>query len=225
MDNCPDALRSPKIERLPLPAKTTFDGTNPPVVPRHPTTTTGGVAPLFSPVFDRSESRFTLDFRRAVAPSESPVHTKCSLRDPMRIASGRVPLEFNCSSVILDAEECLRNALKPRDPLPIATRQSSFGDRISAIAGLGVASIAAERCAIAFRSGGAGADEVVRAPRGDSRWDAAMDAVLTALENRLNDVVAARGTRRAPSSSPGVMTTGPSTTWSTSRSRSAWARS
>jgi signal transduction histidine kinase len=115
----------------------------------------------------------------------------------MRVASGRVPLELEGSSVILDAGECLRNALKPRDRLPIAVRQSSFGDRISAIVGLGVASIAAERCAIAFRSGGAGADEVVRAPRGDSRWDPALNAVLMALENRLGDVVAARGTRRA----------------------------
>ncbi len=115
----------------------------------------------------------------------------------MRVASGRVPLELECSSVILDAEECLRNALKPRERLPIAVRQSSFDDRISAIAGLGVASIAAERCAIAFRSGGASTDIVVRAPCGDSRWDAALDAVLIALENRLNDVAAARGTRRA----------------------------
>jgi len=115
----------------------------------------------------------------------------------MRIASGRVPLELECSSVILDAEESLRNALKPRDQLPIAARQSSFGDRISAIVGLGVASIGAERCAIAFRSGGAGADEVVRAPCGDSRWDAALNEVLMALENRLNDVAASRGTRRA----------------------------
>jgi signal transduction histidine kinase len=115
----------------------------------------------------------------------------------MRIASGRVPLELEGSSVILDAEECLRNALKPRDRLPIAAHQSSFGDRIFAIAGLGVASIAAELCAIAFRSGGTVADVVVLAPRGDSRWDAALNALLMALENRLNDVVAARGTRRA----------------------------
>ena len=73
-----------------------------------------------------------------------------------------------------------------------------FDDRISAIVGLGVALIAAERCALAFRSGGASADIVVRAPRGDSRWDVALNAVLIALENRLNDSVAARGTRRAP---------------------------
>jgi len=197
MDNCPYALRSPKIERPPLPAKTTFDGTKPPLESRQPKTTTGGIEALFSPVFDQSESRFAFDFGRAVAPSKGSLHTKCSLRDPIRVASGRAPLELECSSVILDAEECLRNALKPRDRLPLAARQSSFGDRISAIAGLGVASIAAERCAIAFRSGGAGADEVVRAPRGDSQWDAALDALLMALENRVNDVVAARGTRHA----------------------------
>ncbi len=114
----------------------------------------------------------------------------------MRVASSRVPLEPDGSSVILDAEEFLRNALKPRDRLPIAARQSSFDDRISAIAELGVASIAAERCAIAFRSGGASADVVVRAPCGDSRLDASLDAVLIALENRLNDTIAARGTSR-----------------------------
>jgi signal transduction histidine kinase len=115
----------------------------------------------------------------------------------MRVASARVPLELECSSVILDAEDSLRNALKSRDRLSIAARQSSFGDRISAIVELGVASIAAERCAIAFHSGGAGADEVVRMPRGDSRWDVALSAILIALENRLNDVVATSGARRA----------------------------
>src|ERR1700686_232564 len=104
MDNCPDALRSPKINRQPLPAKTTFDGTNPPLVVSQPETTTDGIELLFSPVFDRSESRFAFDFRRAVGPSKCSVHTKCSLRDPMCVASGRVPLELECSSVILDAE-------------------------------------------------------------------------------------------------------------------------
>ena len=38
---------------------------------------------------------------------------------------------------------------------------------------------------------------MVRAPRGDSRYDPALDAVLIALENRLNDTIAARGTSRA----------------------------
>jgi len=91
----------------------------------------------------------------------------------------------------------LRHALKARDRLPIAARQSSFGDRIRAIVELGVATIAAEQCAVAFRSTGLGADEVVRAPRGNSRWDSAVNAALVALENRLNDAVAARGIKRA----------------------------
>jgi signal transduction histidine kinase len=91
----------------------------------------------------------------------------------------------------------LRHALKVRDRLPVAGHQLSFGDRIYAIVELGVATIAAERCAIAFRSTGVSADQVVRAPPGDSRWDAAVSAALAALENRLIDVGAARGTKPA----------------------------
>ena len=79
----------------------------------------------------------------------------------------------------------------------LPSRQSSFGDRIAAIAELGVATIAAERCAIAFQSSGVHAGQIVCAPRGDSRWDAVVNAVLTALDNRLSDAVAARGTKRA----------------------------
>jgi signal transduction histidine kinase len=91
----------------------------------------------------------------------------------------------------------LRHALKVRDRLPDAARQLSFADRIYAIVELGVAAIAAERCAIAFRLTGVSADQVVRAPPGDSRWDAAVSASLVALENRLIDVGAARGTKPA----------------------------
>src|SRR6266481_9057664 len=91
----------------------------------------------------------------------------------------------------------LRHALEVRDRLPVAARKLSFGDRIYSIAELGVATIAAERCAVAFRSTGVGTDEVVRAPRGDSQWDPAVSAALAALDNRLIDVVAARATKRA----------------------------
>ena len=38
---------------------------------------------------------------------------------------------------------------------------------------------------------------MVRAPRGDSRWNSAVNAALAALDNRLIDVIAARGTKRA----------------------------
>jgi signal transduction histidine kinase len=103
----------------------------------------------------------------------------------------------------------LRHALKPRDRLPVAARQLSFGDKIYAIAELGVATIAAEQCAVAFRSNGVGADEVVCAPRADSRWDAAVNAVLAALENRVNDVAAVSGTKRTryvPSSIESIKT-------------------
>jgi signal transduction histidine kinase len=95
----------------------------------------------------------------------------------------------------------LRDAHRHRDRLTIVaprlpSRQSSFGDRIAAIAELGVASIAAERCAIAFQSSGADAGQIVCAPRGDSRWDAVVNALLLALDNRLSDAIAARGTKR-----------------------------
>jgi signal transduction histidine kinase len=79
----------------------------------------------------------------------------------------------------------------------LPSRQSSFADRVAAIAELGVATIAAERCAIAFQSNGVNAGQIVCAPRGDSRWDAVVNAVLVALDNRLSDAVAARGTKRA----------------------------
>ncbi len=95
-----------------------------------------------------------------------------------------------------------RNQLAVVASLPVA-REPSFSDRIVAIAELGAATVAAERCAIAFPAGGAGADEVVCAPRGDSRWDPVMNAVLVALDNRLSDAVAGCGVkeaRRAPGS-------------------------
>ncbi|MFZ2061265.1 MAG: ATP-binding protein [Candidatus Binatus sp.] len=106
----------------------------------------------------------------------------------------------------------MRNVLKHRDRLPIeasrpTSRQSSFGDRIAAIAELGVATIAAERCAIAFQSNGVHLAQLACAPPGDSKWDPIVKAVLLALDNRLSDVVAARGTRRprgVPSSNESI---------------------
>ena len=94
------------------------------------------------------------------------------------------------------------NALKHRNQLavvspPPAARQPSFSDRIAAIAELGAGTLAAERCAIAVPASGAGADEVVRAPRVDSRWDDVVNAVLVALDNRLGDAAAGHGLKRA----------------------------
>ncbi len=57
--------------------------------------------------------------------------------------------------------------------------------------------LAAERCSIAVTASGAGADEVVYAPRGDSRWDKVVNAVLAALANRLGDAAAGYGMKRA----------------------------
>ena len=96
----------------------------------------------------------------------------------------------------------MANALKQRNQLAVvapraAARQTSLSDRIAAIAELGAGTLAAERCAIAFQSSGAGADEVVCAPHGDSRWDEVVNAVLVALENRLGDAVAGNGLKRA----------------------------
>ena len=91
----------------------------------------------------------------------------------------------------------MRHALKVSDQLPVAAHQLSLGDRIDAIVELGVATIAAERCAVAFQSTGVSTDQVACAPRGDSRWDAAVNALLAALENRLIDVGAARGAKPA----------------------------
>jgi len=96
----------------------------------------------------------------------------------------------------------LANALKHRNQLAViaprpAARPTSFSDRIAAIAELGAGTVAAERCAIAFLASGAGADEVVCAPHGDSRWDAVVNAVLVALDNRLGDAVAEYGLKRA----------------------------
>jgi len=96
----------------------------------------------------------------------------------------------------------LANALKQRNQLALvapqpASRQTSFSDRIVAIAELGAGTLAAERCAIAFPASGVGTDNVVFAPHGDSRWDAVVKAVLVALDNRLGDAVAAEGLKRA----------------------------
>jgi len=88
------------------------------------------------------------------------------------------------------------NQLAVVAPRP-AARQTSLSDRIAAIAELGAETVAAERCAIAFPASGAGADEVVSAPDGESRWGAVVNAVLVALENRLGDAVAGSGLKRA----------------------------
>ncbi|HKN14993.1 MAG TPA: ATP-binding protein [Candidatus Binatus sp.] len=89
-----------------------------------------------------------------------------------------------------------RNRLAVVAPPP-PSRGASLSDRIVAIAELGAGTLAAERCAIAFQSGGAGAGDVVYAPPGDSRWDEALNAILVALENRLVDAIAAGGRKRA----------------------------
>jgi signal transduction histidine kinase len=96
----------------------------------------------------------------------------------------------------------LANALKQRNQLAVVaprspSRQTSLSDRIAAIAELGAATVAAERCAIAFPASGAGASEMVCAPRGESRWDAVVNAVLSALANRLGDAAAGNGMKRA----------------------------
>jgi len=96
----------------------------------------------------------------------------------------------------------LGNGVKPRNQPAVAapqaaSRQMAFSDRIAAIAELGAAAVAAERCAIAIRSSGAGGGEVVCAPRGESRWDAVVNAVLEALDNRLADAAVANRTKRA----------------------------
>jgi signal transduction histidine kinase len=91
-----------------------------------------------------------------------------------------------------------RNRLTVVVPPPPA-QAASLRDRVAAIAELGAATLAAERCAIAFRSGGVGAGEVVYAPNGDSRWDPGLNAILAALENRIGDAAAASGKKRARS--------------------------
>ena len=73
-----------------------------------------------------------------------------------------------------------------------------MSDRIAALAELGAATLAAERYAIAFRSNPAGADDVVWAPHGDSRWDEVLNPLLGALDHRLTDAVAAGAIKRAP---------------------------
>ncbi len=90
----------------------------------------------------------------------------------------------------------LRQPNPPAVVAPPPSRQASFSDRIVAIAELGVVTLAAERCAIAFQSSAAGVGEVAYAPRGPSRWDAALNALLEALANRLVDLVAAGGKKR-----------------------------
>jgi hypothetical protein len=74
-------------------------------------------------------------------------------------------------------------------------------DRIAALAELGVATLAAERYAIAFRLNAASADDVVYAPRGDSRWDEVLNALLAALDHLLTDAVAAGAIKRAEAES------------------------
>ncbi len=94
----------------------------------------------------------------------------------------------------------MANALKPPTQLAVvaprpAAPQASFSDRIAAIAELGAGTVAADRCAIAFPAGGGA--EIVCAPRGESRLDKVVNAVLVALENRFGDAVAGHGLKRA----------------------------
>jgi len=95
----------------------------------------------------------------------------------------------------------LRSTLRQRNQLAVAAprltpRQVSLSDRIAAIAELGAATLASERCAIAFQLGAAAADEVAYAPREDSRWPEALNALLDALANRVSDAGAAVGRKR-----------------------------
>ncbi|MGC1190920.1 MAG: ATP-binding protein [Candidatus Binatus sp.] len=95
----------------------------------------------------------------------------------------------------------MKHILQHRAPPPIDTsrsdtHRSTSADRIATIVELGAATLAAERCAIALQSGAAAVNEVAYAPRGDSRWDAALKALLEALANRLGDADAARGRKR-----------------------------
>jgi signal transduction histidine kinase len=85
-----------------------------------------------------------------------------------------------------------------------ASRLQALRDRALAIAELGAGMLTAERCVIAFRSSVAGADEVVRAPSGESRWDAIGKALLGALDNRIGDAFAADGRKRAPAARDSV---------------------
>jgi len=89
----------------------------------------------------------------------------------------------------------LKSTLRQRNRLavvasPATSPQASFSDRIAVIAELGAATLAAERCAIAFQSGAAAAAEVAYAPREDSRWPEAVNALLDALVNRVSDAIA-----------------------------------
>jgi signal transduction histidine kinase len=204
MNNCHDARQSPsspKIERQPLPAKTVFDGTKLPLVPSRSKTTADGMKRSFS-CFRFSQDRASpLTFDTRGAYSKVSLHINRSLGNCMRVASARAPLGQRCPSVILKPEEILSDSHRHHDRLAIVaprlpSQQSSSGDRIAAIAELGLATIAAERCAVAFQSSAVSAGQIVCAPRGGSRWDAMVNAVLLALDNRLSDTVAARGTKR-----------------------------
>ncbi len=142
--------------------------------------------------------------RGAIAREGVYLHIKCSLRNWRGLCLVVLPLEhsfFFCHPEGGASE--LANALKQRNRLAVVaprptSRQTSFSDRIAAIAELGARMLAAERCAIAVTASGAGADEVVCAPRGDSRWDKVVNAVLAALDNRLGDAAAGYGMKRAP---------------------------
>ncbi|MGD0118419.1 MAG: ATP-binding protein [Candidatus Binatus sp.] len=97
----------------------------------------------------------------------------------------------------------LRERLEVDAPSP-ASRLQGLRDRALAIAELGAGMLAAERCVIAFRSSVAGADEVVCAPSGESRWDAIGKALLGALDNRIGDAFAADDRKRAPAAPDSV---------------------
>jgi signal transduction histidine kinase len=110
-------------------------------------------------------------------------------------------LERPVSSAIINSGD-VGNAIKHRELMavvlsPTASRSISFGDRILAVAELGARMLVAERCVIGFRSNGSAADGIVMAPCGKTRWDAAVGAVLSALDRRAGDSFAANGKKRA----------------------------
>ena len=108
MDKCHDAPRlpgSPKIERHPLRAETNFDGTKLPLEPSRHKTATYGMKLLFH-LFSIGQSCTShLTFAPRLVIQKSHSHINRSLRNWMRVALARLPLEVLWPSVILKAEE------------------------------------------------------------------------------------------------------------------------
>src|SRR4051812_2768298 len=68
---------------------------------------------------------------------------------------------------------------------------------IASIAALGSRALSAERCAVTWSNGAR--SEIVWIPDADSRWDAAIVTVLSALDNRVNDRIVAERDPLRPS--------------------------